>query len=64
MELTTLIELYGAPGVIIFGVGWAYLAERKERKEAQQAMFDTLSQVIPAVAALQTALTHIEKGGK
>lgn len=61
MELTTLIELYGPPGVIIFALGWAYLAERTERKEAQKAQFDTLAQVIPAVAALQTALQYIER---
>lgn len=61
MDLQTLIEIYGAPGAIIFGLGWAYLAERSERKEAQKSAFDTLKEVLPAVDALQSALNHIER---
>ena len=64
MELTTLIELYGPPGAIIFGLGWAYLAERKERKDAQTSEKETLMQVLPAVSALEKALTYIERSGK
>jgi hypothetical protein len=63
MDAYTLIELYGLPGLIIFGLGWAYLAERSERKEAQKANLETLKEVIPAVAALQQALAYIERGG-
>ena len=62
MELTTLIEIYGAPGVIIFGLGWYALSERKERQAAQQTAFETLKEVLPAVAALQAALLHIKEG--
>jgi len=64
MSPQELVELYGLPGLVIFGLSWAYIAERKERKEAQKSVVDTLTQVIPAVAALQTALTYIERGSK
>lgn len=36
MDISTLIELYGLPGLIIGGLGWAYLSERKERSESQR----------------------------
>lgn len=36
MDISTLIELYGLPGLIIGGLGWAYLAERSERKDTQE----------------------------
>lgn len=56
-----LIETYGLPGLIIFGLGWAYMAERKERKEAQQANLETLEKIIPLASALSRAVDNIER---
>lgn len=40
MDIPTLIELYGLPGLIIGGLAWWGRAERQERKEAQKQVFD------------------------
>ena len=62
--LQTLVEIYGLPGATIFGIGWAYLAERSERKASQKSQFETLEKVIPAIAALEAALRYIERSDK
>jgi hypothetical protein len=62
MDLAVLVEVYGPLGIIIIGLVGALKSERAERKQAQQDRFDTLAQVIPAVAALQEALRHIKRG--
>ena len=35
IDIPQLVELYGLPGLVIGGLGWAYLAERRERRETQ-----------------------------
>jgi hypothetical protein len=61
MDLQTLVEAYGPAGAIIFGLGWYALAERGERKEAQQSEKETLKLVFPAMAALEAARLAIER---
>lgn len=60
IDIPQLIELYGLPGLIIGGLAWAYMAERKERIKAQETERLTWEKWYIAITELTAAI----KGGR
>lgn len=63
MDISTLIELYGLPGLIIGGLAWWGRSERTERREERDKFRQRIDSLIDASAQreveVQVTLTRI-----